>query len=261
MKISILIISFLISFSAFGVTIEFPEEELARESVLPVFDNTVAVKSRLVPTAKRIELGIGLGSALNEPFFNSNRFGGHLAYHINETHGILLNGMFYQSGLGDNGKSLAGTDFNEADPSGGNQNETYVRLEYAPQPKYHFFANYQITPYYGKISIFKDWVMNLSLYGLMGLGVVDVGGETTPAFQLGMGQKFYFSKRWGVRADLSLMAYEGVNFFQGAGGAQTPLQDEIDDANDFVATNKSVSEFERQMNYDLNFAITLIILL
>ena len=190
MKTTLFILSFLISFSALGVTIEFPEEELARESVLPVFDNTVAVKSRLVPTAKRIEFGLGVGSALNEPFFNSNRFGGHVAYHLNETHGILLSGMFYQSGLGDNGKSLAGTDLAPDSAT----NDTFLRMEFAPQPKYHFFANYQITPYYGKISVFKDFVMNLSLYGLMGLGVVDICGETSPALQLGMGQKFYFSK-------------------------------------------------------------------
>jgi outer membrane beta-barrel protein len=252
MKWTFSLLTFLISFSAMAVTIEFPEEELARESVLPVFDNTVAVKSRLVPTEGRFEFGLALGLALNEPFFNTTRFGGHLAYHFTETHGVLLNGQFYMDGLGDNGQSLANTNFNNAG--------TFIRMNFAPQPQYHFFANYQITPYYGKISVFKDFVMNLSLYGMLGLGMVDVGGETTPAFNIGIGQKFYFSKRWGIRADLGLMAYEGVNYFVASNGGTSPLQDTSSPADDIIA-DVPVAAFDRTMNYDMHFALSLIILL
>ncbi len=251
MKFASILVSLLFGWQAWAVTIEFPEEELARESVLPVFDNAVAVKSRLVPTAGRIELGLAIGNAMNEPFFNTTRYGGHLAYHLTETHGILLSGQLYADGLGDNGKALAGTDLNNG------AGETYVRMEFAPQPKYHFFAHYQITPYYGKISVWKDFVMNLSLYGIAGLGVVDVGGETTPALNLGIGQKFYFSKNWGIRADLGLMAYEGVNFFVSSSGGQSPLADTANN----VTTDVPVSDFDRQMNYDLHFSLALIILL
>ncbi len=258
MKIVFLVLcSLLMSAQALAVTIEFPEEELARESVLPVFENATAVKSRLVPTAKRFELGIGGGFAMNEPFFETARFGGHVAYHFNETHGILLNGQLYADGLGNNGKSLANTDLlpNSADT-------TYLRMEFAPQPAYHFFANYQITPYYGKISVFKDFVMNLSLYGLLGLGVVDIGGETTPALNIGMGQKFYFSKKWGIRADMGLMAYEGVNFFKASNGGSSPLADStVAGSTPFVASQKTASEFERQINYDLHLSLAVIILL
>lgn len=253
MKFLLGLVLFFCSLSGWAVTIEFPEDELARESVLPVFDNSVAVKSRLVPTAGRVELGLAAGFAMNEPFFNSSRFGGHLAYHLNETHGILLQGQMYSEGLGTNGENLANTDLNDS-PSG----ETFVRMQFAPQPKYHFLANYQITPYYGKISVFKDFVMNLSLYGLFGLGVIDIGGETTPAFNIGMGQKFYFSKNWGIRADLGLLAYEGVNYFLSADGSPSPLQDTTGSA---VTSDVPVGAFDREMNYDLHLSIALIILL
>lgn len=250
------LIVILFGVQAMAVTIEFPEEELARESVLPVFDNTVAVKSRLVPTAGRIEFGLAGGFAMNEPFFNSARFGGHLAYHFTETHGVLLQGQMYGDGLGNNGKSLAGTDLNTG------AGETYLRMEYAPQPKYHFLVNYQITPYYGKISVFKDFVMNLSLYGLAGIGMIDVGGETTPAFNIGIGQKFYFGKNWGIRADLGMLAYQGVNFFEGAGGSKTPLEDAIGSpSNTFTPTQKNPSDFEREMNYDLHLSVAVIFLI
>jgi len=253
MKTIFLLVSLLYSFNASAVTIEFPEDELARESVLPVFDNAVAVKSRLVPTAGRLEFGLAAGFAMNEPFFDSSRFGGHVAYHLDETHGILLSGQLYTDGLGSNGSALAQTNLS-------NTGAAYIRMEYAPQPKYHFLANYQITPYYGKISVFKNFVMNLSLYGLLGAGVIDIGGETTPALNIGMGQKFYFGKRWGIRADLGLMAYEGVNYFLGSGGTKTPLEDSIANPS-FTATAKMPSEFDRQMNYDLHLSIALIVLL
>ena len=255
MKFASILAILLFSFQAFAVTIEFPEEELARESVLPVFDNAVAVKSRLVPTAGRIEVGLATGFAMNEPFFNTTRFGGHVAYHLTETHAILLSGQMYTDGLGDNGKALAGTDLNNG------AGETFLRMEFAPQPAYHFFANYQITPYYGKISVFKDFVMNLSLYGMVGLGVVDVGGETAPALNIGMGQKFYFSKNWGIRADLGLMAYEGVNFFVASDGGSSPLQDTSGSTADDVTSDVPVGDFDRQMNYDLHFSIAVIFLL
>lgn len=255
MKVLVSLVLFLTSFSALAVTIEFPEEELARESVLPVFDNAVAVKSRLVPTAKRFEFGLALGSAMNEPFFKTTRFGGHIAYHLTETHGVLLQGQMYTDGLGNNGSNLAGTDLNNG------AGETYLRMQYAPQPKYHFLANYQITPYYGKISVFKDFVMNLSLYGLAGIGMIDVGGETTPALNIGIGQKFYFSNRWGIRADLGLMAYQGVNFFSASGGGASPLQDTSGSSADDVTSDVPVSAFEREMNYDLHLSLAVIVML
>lgn len=244
------------SINALAVTIEFPEDELARESVLPVFDNALAVKSRLVPTAKRMEIGFTTGFAMNEPFFKSLRYGGSIAYNFTETHGIFLQGLLYSDGLNNNGNTLANTDFNV-----GANAETYIRMQYAPQPKYHFMANYQITPYYGKISVFKNFVMNLSLYGLLGAGVIDVGGETTPAFNIGFGQKFYFSKNWGIRADLGLMAYNGVNFFLGKGGGASPLQDQSGTTTDNVTSDIKVSEFERTMNYDMHISLALIFLI
>ncbi|MCJ8277116.1 MAG: outer membrane beta-barrel domain-containing protein [Bdellovibrionales bacterium] len=252
MKKVLSLILLLTSVEAAAVTIEFPKDELARESVLPVFENAVAVKSRRVPTAKRFEFGLAAGFAMNEPFFNTTRFGGHLAYHLNETHGILFAAQLYSDGLNSNGETLASTQFN---------NDT-IRMELAPQPENHLLLNYQITPYYGKISIFKDFVMNLSLYGLLGLGTVSIGGEAVPAFNIGMGQKFYFSKRWGIRADLGLLAYEGVNYFAASDGSTTPLEDDATTpGNEALTRDLSINAFERTMNYDLHLSVALIILL
>ncbi len=251
MKLLVFLLSSILVLNAQAVTIEFPEEELARESVLPIFDNAIAVKSRLVPTAKRFELGLSTGLGMNEPFFSTLRYGGHVGYHFNETHAVVLMGQLYGDGLNNNGDTLANTVFVGE----------RLRMDFAPQTTYHFLANYQITPYYGKISVFKDFVMNLSLYGLLGLGMMDIGGEATPVFNAGIGQKFYVTKNWGIRADLGLMAYQGLNYFLGSGGTQSPLIDVVATPGDEPTAVLSPSAFEKEMNYDLHLSIAVIFLL
>lgn len=255
MKALLPLIAWLFTLPAFAVTIEFPEEELAQESVLPIFDNTVAVKSRLVPTAGRLEIGLGSGLAMNEPFFESTRFGGHLAYHFNETHGIMITGQTYTQGLGPNGQTLSNTNL-VTEGSG----TSFIRMEYAPQSQYHFLANYQLTPYYGKMSLFKDFVMNLSTYAMFGGGVIDIGGVTTPALNIGVGQKFYFNKNWGIRADLGLMAYQGINYFVGSGGGSSPLEDSSSNPG-FQAIDRVPGDFDTQMIYDMHMTISVIFMI
>ena len=260
MRFLICVFLFLVSVKAMAVTIMFPKDELARESVLPVFENTLAVRSRLVPTEGRLEFGFSSGFALNEPFFKTLRYGGHIAYHFTETHGLLFEGRFYQKGLNNNGKSLATKNF---DQHGDEKVTEYIRMEYAPQPEYHFVVNYQMTAYYGKISVLKDFVMNLSLYGLFGVGTVSVGGENVPALNLGLGQKFYFNKNWGLRTDLGVLVYQGVNYFAAKDGdPYTPLLDSTrPSAPRFEPTQKKPSEFESNMAYDTRISLSLIFLI
>ena len=138
MKLMTALILLLMSSQVWAVTIEFPEEELARESVLPIFDNATAVKSRLVPTAKRFELGFDLGFAMNEPFFQALRYGGHLAYHFTETHAVNLMFNLYQQGLNPNGEAI----YNPTAST-----PILIQMKHAPENQWHAIANYQITPY------------------------------------------------------------------------------------------------------------------
>jgi outer membrane beta-barrel protein len=109
--------------------------------------------------------------------------------------------VFTSSGLSQMGKDLrAGKGFSEVrtfDPGR------------APNPEYLIFTNYQMTTYYGKVSVSKQSSFNLSLYGLLGLGMVSWGDATEPAVNVGFGQKFYFNNNFALRADLNLAAYRG----------------------------------------------------
>lgn len=201
----IFLLGLLFAGSAQAEVIQFPDDELATESVLPIFDQPVSVKNRNVTLKGRFELGAMGGYDLVEPFFNPLTVGGTASYHFNEEHGVNLLGNFYLGGVSSYSKQL--------NPIPGRVQGTntpvYAHLEGAPAPKWMFIGSYQYTGYYGKMSITKSFIMNLSLYGLLGAGAIAIGDATKPIFNVGVGQKFYFTSNIGLRVDLRFLVYQG----------------------------------------------------
>lgn len=194
----LLLFVFLKMSPIFAETIEFPEEELATESVLPVFDNAKGVLNRTVKTANRIEFGGGAGLSLNEPFYNPVNFHLQGSYHFTELHGVNLFAMFLMEGLSSYGDQLKTTAATQFDASK------------APAPQNIFIASYQVNAFYGKISLTKKSVMNLTTLGTLGAGLLGLdSGTQLPAINFGFGQKFYFSKNFALRFDFRVIAYQG----------------------------------------------------
>lgn len=187
-----------VGFFAFPVwssqVIQFPQEELATESVLPVFSHTRSVLNRNVETAGRFEIGGGGGMSLNDAFYNPLNVNIQTTYHFNEIHAFNLQGNFWMSGLSSYGKQIQDQQFF---PDKG------------PQVKQAIFANYQFDAYYGKISLSKQTVMNLTLFGTAGLGMIGIGDTQKPGLNIGLGQNFYFSPNFALRYDLRLLAFKG----------------------------------------------------
>ena len=200
---------FLVSIFSFSIfaspaqsqEFELPSEELAKESVLPVFDKTVVVRNRAVTTAQRFEVNGYAGLNLLEPFYSNMVMGFGGTYHFTETHGVNVTAMMLGSSLSSNAKALQN---GEGLPPG--QSFDASR---APTVESILFGNYQMTAYYGKISVTKQRAMNLSLYGLAGLGIVNWSDKVEPALNVGFGQKLYFTPNWALRADLNLAMYNG----------------------------------------------------
>jgi outer membrane beta-barrel protein len=190
-----------VSLSAWAETIEFPEEELATESVLPVFDKKVVVRERAIKTAGHFEVGGGMGLNLVEPLYSQNVFSLTASYHLTELHGINVYALFLSDELSGAGADLkAGKGL-----TGGNKFDA----SRAPTIDNMFFANYQFTAYYGKISITKQNTMNLSLYGTAGLGMVNWTDSSDVGLDFGIGQKLYFTENLGLRFDLMMAVYQG----------------------------------------------------
>lgn len=207
--------------------IELPEEELAKESVLPVFDNPPMVKSRNVVTEKRFELGGFYGTAMTEPIANLSKFGLVIYYHTSEDHAF---GFLYSknsTGLSDYARQL----------------DTQFNLDFsrAPSPDQTMMLDYNLKMFYGKMSLSKETALNLSLFGTAAVGQVKYVHKSYTAFALGVGQRFYFNPRWAFRFDFRLYGHQApIPFLAGNPGIRKGTQE------------PAHSRFEERMTYTNN---------
>ncbi len=191
------------AFPAEAVSIQFPDEELASESVLPLIQPARMVLNRNIPLTFRAEAGIGVGFGLTEPFYYPFHPSVILAFHFAEAHAVSAVGAYFFPWRSKDGVELSkGVQIEDE--------KFFFDPLKIPYPQYSGFLNYQYTPYYGKISLTKSGVMNLSIYGFAGLGlVVSNQNDQWPAGNFGIGQKLYFNKWLGIRGDLGFYGYYG----------------------------------------------------
>ncbi len=241
-KIISILLAIGISFSAFAEDIEVPEEELARESTLPVFNRRRAVLNRNVLSAERFEIGLGTGIEMNEPYYNDFMFGVQGTYNYSETSAINVQGLFWNPGLSSYGEQLKA---GRPGPvtSGG---FTSFDANKAPHPQWGLFANYEYIAYYGKISLSKQSVMNLNLFGIAGLGYINMGSVSTVGINVGMGQNFFITKNMGVRFDLRWLIFQGPN---AASKTLSPTD------------NPSASSFGSRIYYNTQIGLSLVYIL
>lgn len=189
----VIVCAFLLHKTAFAAeVVELPQEELATESVLPVFDKAVSVKNRNVTTAKRWDADVFYSYAMTEPIANVSKLGLALYYNFNEDHAL---GLMYA-------KNFSGLS-KYADQLDSQYNLDFSR---APQPTNSVFLDYNIKAFYGKMSLTKSVVFNTILYGSAAAGMIQYEHKSFPGVSVGLGQKFYFTKQWALRFDLRLYA-------------------------------------------------------
>ncbi len=189
--------------------IRFADDELAQETVLPLFDPSRATLNRNVMTSKRFELGLYLGWNFTEPILNQNKFGLNLGYHLNEDRAINVNFANWVQGL-----NKQYTDGITQEANGTAPPSERIDLNRVPRLKYSLFADYEWKLFYGKISITKSGVTNLSLYPFAGVGVNVFEHKTLPALQGGIGQKYYFGKNVALRLDFKLQLAQMASPFK-----------------------------------------------
>ncbi len=183
--------------------IELPPEELAKETVLPVFDRVEMVRARHIRTAGKWEVGGDFSWAMSEPIFNTTRFGLSVYKHTSEEDAWGVQFFSYSSDLSDYAKQLHKT-------FGLNYNR-------APKPQFGVFADYNMKLFYGKISLSKNTTMNTHLMALFSLGATKWENKTYPGGTVGVGYKFYFSKSLSLRTDLRLFIHQApIPFKRGA---------------------------------------------
>ena len=213
MKISALlsiILFFSLSAQAEKEVIQFPDEELETETVLPVFPNRQAVKGRLIELTKRVEVGGGLGSSLNEAFYEPLIFGFNGTYYLDELQGIRFTYVMLNTGVNSNAAKLKETGIV------GPGNEFDASL--APAPKSFLSVDYIYSAFYGKISLTKQVVYNTSTYFAAGLGMMDFSGSSEIGLHLGLGQKVYLNQNLAIKLDLNILSHQGPDPTNPIGG-------------------------------------------
>jgi outer membrane beta-barrel protein len=204
----ILTFAILLHKTAFAAQVlELPPEELAQESVLPVFDRPVSVKSRNIITDKKFDVNLFYGFAMTEPIADVSKFGAALYYNWSEDHAIGALFAKNSSGLS----------------TYANQLNSQYNLDFnrVPKPDMLMMADYNIKAFYGKMSLTKSAVLNTLLFGSASAGLVKYSHKSYPAIAVGLGQKFYFNKNWAARFDLRLYANQAPIPFK-AGNALKP---------------------------------------
>lgn len=173
--------------------IQLPQEELAKESVTPIFEKNDSVRNRSIITEKRLEMALFYGWALTEPIANVSKLGLSGYYHTTEdnAYGLIFAKNF--SGVSAYAKQL---------------NESPYNLDFtrAPMPESSLFFDYNWKAFYGKFSLSKHNVTNFHFFGSLGAGVTKYPHKTYPGVSAGLGQKFYFNKNVSFRFDFRVFA-------------------------------------------------------
>ena len=186
--------------------IRFPDEELAPESVLPVFESHKNVTmNRRVQLKNKLGLRGSFLGRMDEPFLNPFTFVGGLEFFFNETHGLRLSSLYFFPGLSHIGLKVSEAPF-----------KTTLDPEKIHHPQYGFFLSYALTPFYGKISLATNVVTNLNLSIYVGLGAlaVDLNDARyqsdlrwTYAGWVEINQKVFIGQRFYIHGSLSFLIY------------------------------------------------------
>ena len=225
--------------------VRLTDKELARESVLPVIETPESVKDRNVSKAGSLSLYPLVGAVVNNPFFFNLALGGTLGYHFNEFHSVNLFGAYMSS---------TSTKYVEQIVSDGaltGREESRHLRDFESFPKVNLLAllMYEFSPLYGKMSFSKNMVLNTDILFSAGAGTIIFGaGSYLPAFTLGIGQRFYFGKNWGIRFDLMGLMYPGPNY--------TSLKERPMEG----STTYTLDSFNRQFTFHFLCSLGLVVL-
>jgi outer membrane beta-barrel protein len=161
-----------------------------------------AVSRRAFLKAGRFELEPNVGITTNDPFFRSWAFGGRVAYHLSEEFAIDVGGA-YAPIL----QQLAIFQASNVEPDAladdiANKINTNSLVAYGD-------AGITFSPFYGKVALASEFVGHFDAFVSTGVGVVvDTSPQAIhPAFQLGVGTRFYLSRFIAARIDLRNYLY------------------------------------------------------
>ena len=238
-----LIVFFLVAFTGFSLNahskVQLLDDELSKESVLPSFKHRYAVLNRRVKHADRFEIGVFYSHVLSEAIYAPDNAGINLTYHFSNSQGLHILASGFLGGLNSSGESLREGDVINVGSDSGKTFDGSL----APSKEFMAAAHWQYSAYYGKVSLSKNTILNLSLFSLFGGGAYKIGDSFYPMVNFGFGQRFYFSPRVSLRVDLLGSVYNGPD-----------ITSTSDDSSTILLTGNSApsqEEFDEKTHFDI----------
>ena len=182
----------LLSYESQAEEINVPNDELARDSVYPLFDDNVSVKNRNVKDSGSFDIGLFGGLAITEPVYNASKIGLAVNYHMSEAHSLGI--LFAQNTVGLSKDAL------------GLKDDFGLDFTRVPYPVYSLMGDYNYKLYYGKLSVTKNGVINTSIYYSASAGLIKYIHKSYPAIAIGVGERFYLTNNFAFKVDLRLFA-------------------------------------------------------
>ena len=241
------VVLFVPTFS--NANIEFSEDALAPESVLPVFPRSVYVKNRNVEKRGAIEIQALGGISVNNPFFKSYPVGGSVGYYFTEEHGVQFLFGYLMSRKSGYASSLENyTNVLEPNSTLGQAN-----FDNFPSQKMLGLISYEYSPFYGKLSLAKGINFNIDVVTSVGGGMFYLEDGSFPTASLGLGLRVYFGKTFGLRINMYSLFRKGINYF--------PLETNEAATNNFWSIKKTTNDLRKVSRVDVLANFGMVVLL
>ncbi len=206
-KLFVSLLAVLLLSSVAKADIQFPEDELPSESVIPILDSPKAVLNRTIEYTQAWETKLNYGWLLDEPFYQNSYLAVGLGYSWSEISGISFRYLKWGQGLSDYSKQFEGA----------TSNPQFGR---APGPDMGYSLSYDYRFFYGKVSFSKKSVIPTVLGSTFEGGMIKYGSRNLPFFGVGLQNAYYFSdpgakSHWGINIGVRLFLRNMVDPLSG----------------------------------------------
>ncbi len=150
------------------------------------------VQNRAYSKANKITLGVLGGAITSDPFYNNSAYGFNLGYHFSEY--ISLSALAWRS---ISSPSSALLTYQSQNRGAINSNPQYA----------YYGGEIAGSILYGKLSVIGKSIIYYDLHLLAGAGMTGTENGNFLTGHLGIGQRFFLSKRASLRVDYRLMLY------------------------------------------------------
>jgi hypothetical protein len=174
-------------------TMQFSEEELPREAVMPRLDTPKAVLSRKLSYEGRWQADLAAGWLLDEAFYNNQYMAVKGSYSWDEASGVGLKYLMFGSGLSNYGQQFEGI------------STTPPNFGRSKGPQNGWLAFYERRMMYGKLSVSKWKIIPSFLTWDAEAGMLKYGTRQLPMIGAGLSNRFFLTQKFA--AGLGIHAY------------------------------------------------------